>query len=75
MGRTEADRSKKLRLRQRQSGFKFAVTTDPETEDVPYTEWDITALDLVVVPPSCPNPKFPVNARAMHTYMQIGKDF
>jgi hypothetical protein len=33
-------------------------------------EWDVTALDLVVVPPSCPNPKFPVNARAMHVYMQ-----
>lgn len=36
---------------------------------------DLIALDLDVVPPSCPNPKFPVNARALHTYMQIGKDF
>jgi phage anti-repressor protein len=55
-------------------GFQI-VKADPETEEVPYTEWDITALDLVVVPPSCPNPKFPVNARAMHTYMQVGKFF
>ncbi len=28
-----------------------------------------------MIPPSCPKPKFPVNARARHTYMQIGKDF
>jgi hypothetical protein len=49
--------------------------SDPETESVFYTEWGPEALDIAVVPPSCPNPKFPVNARALHTYMQIGKDF
>ena len=52
-------------------GFQI-VQTDSEHEDVLYTEWGPEALDLEVVPPDCPNPLFPVNARALHSYMQIG---
>jgi phage anti-repressor protein len=55
-------------------GFEI-VNADPDHEPVYYTEWGPEALDLVVVPPSCPYPLFPVNARALHTYMQIGKYF
>lgn len=52
-------------------GFQI-LQTDPEHEDVYYTEWGLEALDLEVAPPNCPYPLFPVNARALHTYMQIG---
>ena len=49
---------------------------DAEEEPPPHAlEIVPAALDLEVVPPDCPDPKFPVNARAMHTYMQVGKDF
>jgi phage anti-repressor protein len=57
----------------------LATPDDPSwiqvVDSMKVPEWGIQALDLAVVPPSCPNPKFPVDARAMHTYMQIGKDF
>jgi anti-repressor protein len=55
-------------------GFKIVHHAE-DFEPVPYTEWGPEALDIAVVPPSCPNPKFPVNARALHTYMQVGKFF
>lgn len=55
-------------------GFESA-NTNPEHEDVIHTEWGLDALDLEVIPPDCPYPLFPVKARALHTYMQVGKDF
>ncbi len=49
--------------------------TEEDEPLVPYAEWGRRALDLEVVPPNCPDPKFPVSARSLHAYLQIGKYF